>query len=251
MKLTVLGSGTCAATLKRSMASYHLEVDDHSILLDVGAGCLRRLLEAGLDYKKIAAIFITHLHIDHIADLAPLLWAIRYDPAFQRNLPLQIFGPPGVNNWYQKLATAYGNWLLELPFPVDIQEVFETRWHWQTLSLKTLPMHHGLPANGYRLNNNGGVLVYTGDTGYCDNVIKLGQNADLLLIECSFPDRDEPMDTHLTPSQAGKIAAACAVKKIALTHIYPECDKTDIRGDCGKYFGGEIELAEDLKRFKV
>jgi ribonuclease BN (tRNA processing enzyme) len=251
MILTILGSGTCAATAKRSMSSYHLEAGGREILLDIGAGSLRRLLEAGKDYKKIEAIFITHFHIDHIADLVPFLWATRYGPGFERAAPLYIFGPPGVEAWYQKLAAAHGDWMLELPFGLEIQEVHKTEWHWQSLEIQTLPMQHGVPANGYRLNINDRTLVYTGDTGYCENAIELGRQADLLLIECSFPDSDTPMDTHLTPSQVGKIATVCGARKIVLTHIYPECDKQDIRSICGKYFDGEIELAEDLQRFSI
>lgn len=251
MELTILGSGTCAATAKRSMASYHLLADGHEILLDIGAGCIRRLLEAGKDYKKNEAIFITHLHIDHIADLVPFLWATRYDPEFERELPLQIFGPPGLQIWYEKLVSAHGDWLLNLPFSLEIQEVCDTKWQWQTISLETLQMHHSVPANGYRIMAGEKILTYTGDTGYCENVIRLGKDADLLLIECSFPDSEEPMDTHLTPSLVGKIARTCGARKVVPTHIYPECDKTDIIGVCRQYFTGEIELAEDLKRFTI
>jgi ribonuclease BN (tRNA processing enzyme) len=56
---------------------------------------------------------------------------------------------------------------------------------------------------------------------------------------------------HLTPSEAGKIAAAAGVKKLVLTHFYPPCDEEDMISPCRKFFDGEIVLAEDLMRVEI
>lgn len=246
-----MGSGTCAATLKRSMASYHLRAGEHEALVDIGAGSLRRLLEAGKSYDRIAAIFISHLHIDHIGDLVPFLWATRFTPEFERTLPLQIYGPPGTAEWYGKLAAVHGDWLLNLPFSCDVIDVQSHVFRWQHLDIRTLPMAHSVVANGYRFMENDRSLVYSGDTGFCQNIVELGKNADLLLIECSFPDSDEEMETHLMPTRVGEIAASSGARKVVLTHMYPICDNADLIGACGVHFRGEIELAEDLTRFTI
>ena len=55
-------------------------------------------------------------------------------------------------------------------------------------------------------DSNGKSIVYSGDTDYCPELIELADNCDLLILECSFPD-DMKVEGHLTPSEAGKIAA--------------------------------------------
>lgn len=251
--LTVLGSGTCSVTPQRSMAAYHLQVGEHALLLDVGAGAIRRMLEAGIDHRRINEILITHLHIDHIADLVPLLWASRYAPGeAARQLPLRIIGPPGICEWYANLARAHGEWMLNLPFRMVVEEKAQAQWKWRDCRIETLPMYHSVPVNGYRLTRQGRVFVFTGDTGYGENVVRLARKADLLLIECSFPQRDdEEMDTHLMPATVGQIASESRARSVLLTHMYPECDAVDLIAQCRNYFDGTIERAEDLKRYAL
>lgn len=251
VELTILGSGTCAATRARSMAGYHLRWGEQSFLVDIGAGALRRLLEAEIPYIQIQAVFISHLHVDHVADLVPFLWATRYTPEFRRTAPLDLFGPPGTAAWYERLAAAYGDWMLDLPFPLNIYEGDSTEWEWQGLRISTLPMYHSVPVNGYRFENSEISFVYTGDTGYHENVIALARNADWLLIECSFPDGTEEVETHLTPSQAGDIATAAGARRVILTHLYPACDRVDIISQCRKTFSGELLVARDLQRLRL
>ncbi len=250
-ELTVLGSGTCAATAKRSMAGYHLAFAGKSILLDIGDGTLRRMLEAGIAYPDVDAIFISHHHIDHVADLVPYLWAVRYSPEVVRCRPLYIVGPPGTNEWYERLASAYGDWLLDLPFSLIIEDRESESWEWQGIPIETRPMYHSVPVNGYRFDLNGTILVYTGDTGYHANVVALAQHADWLMIECSFLDDHEPIETHLTPAGVGRVAGEANVKRIILTHLYPECDRGDLRAQIQKAFAGPCVVAEDLLKIAL
>ena len=251
MQLTVLGSGTCAATLQRSMASYHLQSANHSMLIDIGGGSLRRLLEAGKSYWDVGAIFISHMHIDHIGDFAPFLWATRFSPEFERTMPLKVFGPPGLSAWYSRLAAAHGDWMHSLPFDCELAEVHDTTFNYHDLEIFTLPMQHSVGANGYRFSESNRTLAYSGDTGMCENIVELARNVDVLLIECSFPDGDEEIDTHLTPAGVGKIAAAANAHKVVLTHMYPICENVDLVGVCRQHYGGKIELAEDLQRLRI
>ncbi|KAA3612117.1 MAG: ribonuclease Z [Calditrichaeota bacterium] len=251
--LTVLGSGTCAATVKRSMSGYHVqhETSATEFLMDIGAGSLRRLLEAGHDYRKISGIFISHFHIDHIADLVPFLWASCYTPDFSRDEPLLICGPPGLKAWYKNLAVTHGDWLLELPFQLEMQEKNDEVWEWKGIKVTTKSLKHSVPVNGYRFEHAGRSLVYSGDTGYCDALIQLAENTDLLLIECSFPKGDAILDFHLTPDIAGEVARKANANKVCLTHMYPECDLVDIQSQCAEKYDGAIELAQDLRRLIV
>jgi len=71
-----------------------------------------------------------------------------------------------------------------------------------------------------------------------------------LILECSLPDGME-VEGHLTPSLAGKLADMANVRKVVLTHFYPECLKTDIETQCRKTFSGDLILGKDLLEISI
>ncbi len=251
MQLTILGSGTCAAVVQRSMAAYHLRIGGHDILLDIGDGAMRRMLEAGLAYRDISAIFISHFHIDHIADLVSFLWASTYTTQFDRSEPLDIFGPTGLKKWYTGMAAVHGEWLLETRFPIRLHEIGEQSITYAGARVTTLPMQHSVPVNGYRFEHAGRTFVYSGDTGPCENLIELSRSADVLLIECAFPNEKQALDYHMRPQDVGRVAEEAGVKKVILTHMYPECEGVDLIAQCRSTGMAVIEIAEDLERFVI
>jgi ribonuclease BN (tRNA processing enzyme) len=93
-------------------------------------------------------------------------------------------------------------------------------------------------------------VVYSGDTDYSDNLVYLAKDSDLLICESALPDQLK-VDGHLTPSLAGKIATRANVKKLVLTHFYPECDQADIEKECRKTYSGPLVLAEDLLKIEL
>jgi ribonuclease BN (tRNA processing enzyme) len=103
----------------------------------------------------------------------------------------------------------------------------------------------------YRVESaDGKSLVFSGDTTYCDAIIEAAKAADLLVLECAAPD-EEPMKVHLTPTEAGQIAALSGCRRLVLTHFYPNCEAYDMITPCKKVFDGEVILAEDLMRLSV
>jgi ribonuclease BN (tRNA processing enzyme) len=93
-------------------------------------------------------------------------------------------------------------------------------------------------------------VVYTGDTDYCESIIDLAKDADLLICECALPDKLRAPG-HLTPSLAGKLATKASVGNLVLTHFYPECEKADIAAECRKSYDGQLILAEDLMELEI
>jgi ribonuclease BN (tRNA processing enzyme) len=89
--------------------------------------------------------------------------------------------------------------------------------------------------------------VYSGDSEYCANLVEISHNADLLILECSFPE-DMPCVGHLSPTLAGRVARESQCKKLLLTHFYPPCDSSDLLTPLRNEFSGEVLLAEDLMR---
>ncbi|MCK4635434.1 MAG: ribonuclease Z [Candidatus Moranbacteria bacterium] len=106
MKLTILGSGSCVPSLKRSSPSNFLQTSNKKIIVDFGAGTLHQLLKANIDYKEIDCVFITHFHNDHIGELHAFLNALNNTPNFNRKKELTLVGPIGFKNFYKKIINS-------------------------------------------------------------------------------------------------------------------------------------------------
>lgn len=250
LEFLVLGSGTRVPLKERSMAGYAVRTAENFLLLDCGDGVLRRGLEAGLPMLQVEAILFTHLHLDHVADLPPLLWALHGEGAQRAEKPLYLFGPSGFKNFFEGMIDLYGEWIHRIPCEIIVREVVRERFSIGNCEVQTYYMEHGIPANGYRLEHENKTLAYTGDTGPCEEAIALAREADLFIAECSFPNGSESA-THLTPGEVGKIAAQAKCKRVLLTHLYPQALRADIVSQCREYFSGEIELSRDLQRLML
>lgn len=205
---------------------------------------MRQMARMGLDFRQVDYLCLTHFHPDHVADFVPFLFAMNYTVDFTRALSLQVIGPQGLEAFYEKLRGIFGHWIEAKSYPLFFHEVGESRLTFPDFTMETLAMAHSASSVGYRVNARGRSLTYSGDTDYCENIVHLGQNADLLILECSFPD-ERKAEGHLTPSLAGKIAREASCKKLLLTHFYPVFQGHNILRECQKEFSGEILLAED------
>lgn len=249
IKITILGSGTCVPSLKRSSCSVLIQIDTTMLLFDSGAGTMRRLLEAGVAIDKISYIFYSHLHPDHSGELVPLLFATKYPDTYMRRKPFTIVAAKGFADFYEKLKLAYGQWIELAPGLMIIAELDDKdRDHLDCglFDVDSLPMNHTDKSLAYRITApNGRSIVYSGDTDVCENLAVLAREADVLICESALPD-EMKVPGHLTPSLAGRIATQAGVKKLVLTHFYPECDTVDVSEQCRKTYQGPLVLAEDL-----
>ena len=249
MKLHVLGSGTAIPLNYRASPSLAVQIDGHLILLDIGPGTLRQLARIGLNHEGIERIFLTHFHPDHTADLVHFLFATKNPSTVRSRAPFSINGARGLTGFIARLQAAYGQWLTPPPGIMTLEEfnVGETTERdYPEFRLIAGPTDHTPASLAYRLENRSGKsIVYSGDTGYCDTIIELARGADLLVLEASFPDGKEVVG-HLTPSQAGRIAALAGVELLMLIHFYPECLESDITEQCRRHYRGELILGSDL-----
>ena len=252
--VTILGSGTCVPSLKRSSCSVLLKVGDSKLLFDSGPGTMRRLLEAGTTIFDISFIFYSHLHPDHTGELITFLFATKYPEESSRTTPLTIIAGRGFSTFYKRLKNVYGNWIELSPGLVNIIELDNTgpdSIRFDDFTVKSLPVEHTDESIAYRINIAGGKsVVYSGDTDFSNNLISLAKDADLLICESALPD-ELKVKGHLTPSLAGEIATRANVRKLVLTHFYPECDQTDIEKQCRKTWAGSLVLAEDLMNIDI
>lgn len=250
MELIILGSGTGVPSVKRGLPAALIKAGNQSILLDSGSGTLGKMLRAGVTYKEVDAALYSHIHPDHVADLVPLIFACKYheDP---RTKDLRILGGRGFRDYFEGLRSVYGSWIEPETFRIHIQEVLADNIEIGELRITTLPLEHAPESVGYRVTSlSGRTVVYSGDTDYCRNIVELARGADILMLECSFPE-GQKVKGHLTPALAGRIAHEAGCTRLVLTHLYPPCDQSDIRGDCQDVFPGEVLVAEDMMRIAI
>jgi ribonuclease BN (tRNA processing enzyme) len=235
---------------KRSTSSLIVKIGNEPMLFDSGNGCIRQLLKTDVHHRDINMIFYTHVHPDHTSDLPALIHGWCYGVPETRKSPLNIVAHPSFKRFFGQMKKTFFPWFGDDFFKLNIFNALNSV-NIHNAVITALPMKHDASSVGYRIEEEGKVVALSGDTEYCKNVVRLGKNADLLILECSFPNEMGPAYSgHLWPEMAGRIATEANAKKLLLTHFYPECDQVDIKKQC-RTFKGEIILARDLMKVEV
>jgi ribonuclease BN (tRNA processing enzyme) len=254
LSVTILGSGTCVPSLKRSSCSVLMRAGDSILLFDSGAGTMRRLLEAGVEIYDVSFIFYSHFHPDHTSELVPFLFSNKYPDGSRRKIPLTLAAGKGFIKFYENLKLVYGHWIELDTNLLNIIELDNTNHdirRFDNFKVESIPVEHNPESIAYRITGSDGIsVVYSGDTDFSDNLVLLSKNADVLICESALPDNLK-VKGHLTPSLAGEIAKRANVRKLVLTHFYPECDQVDVEKECRKTYPGPLVLAEDLMTIDI
>ncbi|MCQ9208171.1 MAG: MBL fold metallo-hydrolase, partial [Omnitrophica bacterium] len=230
--------------LKRNASGLIVKIENENLLFDTGPGIIRKLLELGITYHDIDYIFYTHFHTDHTLDLATFLFAAKYALSL-RTKRLTVIGPKGLGRFYTNLLSLYTDVISPEDYKVALREITEQTLDFGAYKITTMPMLHAPESLGYRIESAGKTVVYSGDTDSCENIVKLGQGADVLILDCSFPDQMK-VKGHLTAGEAGQIAKECKCKKLVLSHLYPVCRQEQIAEQAKKTFKGKVAVAQDL-----
>jgi ribonuclease BN (tRNA processing enzyme) len=251
VKLTVLGTGTIAFSPARSCSGYYLEAGDAKVLMDCGSGITRRLAELAIDWHSITHFVLSHFHIDHHADFPSLLFAWKYGQLPPRSAPIDVVGPAGTRDLFQRLAAAYGDWVLGPGFEVRITEMppgASLDLGGATLSCTKVP--HTVESVAYSIAEGGHRLVYSGDTGFDPAFAEWARGCDLLVLECSLPQSMAIVE-HLTPEQCAEIARLAGPRKLVLTHLYPPVESVDIAGLVAAKYQGSVVIARDGEQLGI
>jgi ribonuclease BN (tRNA processing enzyme) len=245
MKLTVLGTGTIAFSASRSCSGYYVEAGSARVLMDCGSGTTRRLAELGIPWQQITHIVISHFHIDHHQDLPSVLFAWKYGQLPPRSTPVDVIGPVGTKALLEKLAAAYGEWVLAPGYEVRTTELPAGGTHdlgGATLGCTKVP--HTPESVAYSITENSRRLVYSADTGFDPEFARWAGQCDLLVLECSLP-QNMAIPEHLTPEQCGEIARLAEPRRLALTHLYPPVESVDLTGIIRARWAGPLVIAHD------
>ncbi len=252
-RVTILGSGTCVPSLKRSACSVMVTAGRAVIVMDCGPGTLRRLTETHTAVTDVSHVFLSHFHPDHTGELASFIFANKYPDRDRRKQTLTLIAGKGFFDFFNKLKSLYGHWV-ELPPErfrlLEMNTGTEDSTEFSDFSVGSIPVEHNPESLAYKITGpDGKTVVYSGDTDFSDNLIKLARGADLLICEAALPAAFK-VPGHLTPPEAGTIATRAGVRSLVLTHLYPECDQADMIAECRQNWSGPLVLAEDLMRIE-
>ncbi|MBI4846608.1 MAG: ribonuclease Z [Candidatus Omnitrophica bacterium] len=218
-----------------------------NILLDAGYG----IAKAGqyLDLQKPTYIFLSHLHIDHVAGLHVLA-------KFDFKHEVTLFAPKEmIANLNSFFSYPYTIPAQALPFKMRVK-AFSKEFKNNDLKAIGRELIHASKCLGYRFELENKIIAYCTDTGICANMFLLAENADVLITECALlQGQDDGGWPHLDPSQAAKTAKQAKAKKLALTHFdaenYPDLKRRKkAQAYAGKIFPDTI-AAFDGMRIKI
>lgn len=239
-----IGTGTIAPDPARSCACIFLETPKEKILIDIGCGTLRRLAQEKIDIHLVNYIFITHFHPDHIGDLIPFLFALRNTRTEKSQERLQVWGPKGLLSFIRAMETGYGRWIQDSSMNVKFNELGRRLLDFPGFRVLWNKVIHKSESVAYRFEIGDSAISFSGDSGYCQELIRISKDADIAILECSHPD-EHAVEGHLSPSLSAKIAHEAQAKKMVLTHFYPDAARSDLENVARKFFSGEIILARD------
>lgn len=243
MKITVIGYWGAYPNKNEATSGYLLQGKDYNILIDCGSGVLSKL-QNYIELSKIDAVILSHYHADHISDI----FSFQYEAVIslslgERKKPLEIYA--------HNLDSKFNDLNYKgMTIAKIIDENTKLRFGDLDISFKWIK--HEVPCLAMRFEEQGKVVSYSGDTEWCNNVLEISKDADLLICETSlFNNQIGKIKGHLTAGEVGKIANMSKVKKLVLTHFPHYGDLDDLVKEAKEEFNGEIYKAETGLLFEL
>jgi ribonuclease BN (tRNA processing enzyme) len=221
MRLQFVGSGDAFGSGGRFNTCFHVVGESANFVIDFGASSLIALKRWDIDRNAIDTILITHFHADHFGGIP--FFILDAQLVAKRSRPLTIVGPPGLAERYARvMEAAFPSFpLMPSRFPLTLTELEIGRpTEVGALTATAFPVVHAEaagPCLGYRIETEGRVLAYSGDSEWTDTLIEIGRRADLFVCECYTYDR--PVKSHTDFATLAQHLGQIAPKRLILTHM--------------------------------
>ena len=243
MKLTCFGKYGPYPKGGMSTSCYMLEHDGKRIIIELGCGALSKVLEK-LSIADIDAVFLSHLHADHMGDMLTLRYALKASKVSgDIEGPLPVYLPAKPQAESEMLSS---NPMMDTVF---IEDGMKTKLFGMDISFAFMP--HPYPSYAMKFEAGGKIFVYSGDTKENERLAPFAKNADLFLMEAALLQKDvNSASAHLSAIEAGKIGRQSGAKKMLITHLFPKYDPKDVLEEVRQNYK-EAEFIEENKSYEV
>ncbi|MEW2223030.1 MBL fold metallo-hydrolase [Streptomyces sp. NPDC006990] len=252
LSLTVLGSATPYASVDNACSGYLVSGRGTRVWMDAGSGTLAQL-QRHVRLDEVDAIWISHLHADHSADLLTAYYAALFADV-RLAAPIPLYGPPGIADRLAHFLTNSANRSpVESAFAVhELHDGHRARVGALTMTSRTV--EHGIPAFAVRIEAEaeGRTLAYSGDTAPCANLAELAAGCDALLCEADSTQASaEGPQVHHTPEDAGDAATAARAARLIVTHVGRTLTPQEAVTRASARFAGPVDHAAPGATFPV
>ena len=276
-RIRLLGTGCPSPSHVRFGPSTLVQVQNNNYLFDAGSGVTQRLSECGLKSSEIDALFITHIHSDHIVDMYQLYISGWHQG---REKPFKVIGPLGIKDFFESQLKAFEKelegrkkWEVRPNEDGLLYEIYEVEkgyiYEDKAAQISPFEVDHKPvePAYGYKIQfNKAGKtkkIVISGDTRKSKTLIEESFEADALIHEVfvglGFDKNRMSKETienvanyHTSPKEVGEVAKEAKVKKLILTHfVPPSFDEEKLKNEVRDVYKGDIVIGQDLLNIEV
>ena len=219
-------------------SGFLLQAGAANVLVDIGGGVLGSL-QRYIRLEDLHAVWISHMHADHFADMPLLYYAFAFSEKKLRKIP--ILGPVGWAERVEAFVKSSVDHQMSKYFQVvelkdrGIAEIGD-------LKIQARAVEHAVPAFGLTARYGDRRLAYTGDSGPCENLVSLAKDAAVLVAEC-FATEIEIPSVHMSPEDAGLVAEHAGVARLVLTHLSLGLSEEEAIERAATTFSGSIEIA--------
>jgi ribonuclease BN (tRNA processing enzyme) len=202
-----------------------------------------------VDPTHLTAVFVSHGHMDHYADIFALQAALRYAPSGPM-APLPLYVPDGLFPHMQEALGGRSAEELAGAFEVHtLQPDQEIRLG--SIRVTPRPVEHVVPAFALVATDGGGVLCYTSDSRPGDTVRVAAAGAQVVMADSTMPQQYEDRAPHMTPRQAAAVARDVGAHTVILTHMWPTLDRDEARAQAEAVFDGRVIIANELDSLDI
>jgi len=276
IKLQVLGSGGPELSDGRVSSSHLIWVNDKAkVLVDLGGGSAHQFEQTVANLNDLDAILLTHLHVDHSADLPAFIKGFYFSerkkdlaimgPAGNYKMPDttvfvdQLFGEKGAYRYLNSYLNPEQNSYYKIKASnasLDKRNISVKRLN-DEITVKSIAVNHGpIAAVGWRVEIGDCSITFSGDmSNQYRSLAILGEDTDLLVANNVIREETGGVGRklHMPPSEIGYIAKHSSPKKILLAHFMTRSDpvKQQAVEIISEHYSGDILLAEDLMLVKL